>query len=234
MARTLRDILNDVLTQSGFVKRNGFAAGTNQDDDQMVAIANKVAIEIRDYFPWTELRRTHVLQMVADQNRYLLPDDYRDLVPDSAWETQGSRRVEFPVPDGRWFLYKHTLFSDGGTIRVRKYGNEIEIHDPEGGESFTLEYISGSVIKDNSGAVKERFDNDNDTFELDDQVLVLGTQAHWAQTKMFPQAQQWMGNYLTKMNEAIGRSAASRSVGGGGNDYDWLRSRSPYTPTYLP
>jgi hypothetical protein len=227
-------MLNDVLAQSAFLERGSFATSSDPDDKQMMAIANRVAIEIRDYYNWSDLRKTHVINMFTDQTRYVLPSDFRFLVPDSAWETEGSRRVELPVPEGRWFLYKHTVFSDGGTIRARFYGNEIEVHDPEGGESFTLEYITDWVVENSQGALKDRFTADDDLFRLDDQLFVLGVQAHWAMTKMLPQAGVWHGNYMDKMAEAISRDAGSRTLGGAGNGYDWLRSRSPYTPLYRP
>ena len=138
----LKDMLNQVLLQSGFLERGGFTGSSDVDDKQMVAIANRAAIEIMNFWTWPELRTSFNIPLNTGQNRYTLPADYQDLVPNSAWETNGERIVDFPVPDNLWFMYKFTDWSDGGTLRVRKYGNEIEVHDPTSGEAFDIEYIS--------------------------------------------------------------------------------------------
>lgn len=233
MALTLKEILNDVLSQSGFLERAGFISSTDVDDKQMIAIGNRVAIELRDYFNWTKMRKSFTLTMIEGQSRYKLPSDWLSVIPDSAWETNGNRRVELPVADSRWFMYKFTTFSDGGTLRARFYGDEIEVRDVEPGETFTLEYMSSSPIKSADGSLHERWQADSDVWTLDDQLIVLGVQAHWAQTKVFPQAQTWMMNYLQKRNEAVARDTGARTVGGPtGPDRDAYGS--PYYPLYQP
>ena len=230
---TLKTILNNVLAQSGFLERGSFTSANDPDDKQMVAISNRVAYEIMNFWKWPELRNSFQVNIKDAQTRYNLPDDYQDLVPNSAWETDGEREVEFPVADSRWFMYKFTTWSDGGTIRVRKYGNEIEIHDPVGGESFQFEYVSKWPVLSEAGVRKEFFDNDTDTWVLDDQLLVLGIQAHWMQTKLMPQYMEHFGNYNRKMAEAIGRANAGSTIGGV-NASRLYGFRSPYYPLYRP
>ena len=196
----------------------------------MITIANRAAYEIMNYWKWPELRTTGHVDLQSGQTRYVLPTDFQDLVPDSAWEADGERRVEWPVPDGRWFMYKFTSWSDGGTMRVRRYGNEIEIHDPVTGEAFDYEYISKWPIQAADTTRKELFTLDTDTFLLDDQVLILGIQAHWQQAKLMPSYQEHFGNYTRKLAEAIGRANGGSTIGG-------LRrpgSDSPYYPLWRP
>jgi len=226
----LKDILNNTLAQSGFLERGSFTTASDPDSLQMVAIANRAAYEIRDYFKWTELRKQAEINIQPGQSRYQLPADFQDLVPNSAWEGDGERQVEWPVPDGRWFMYKFTSYSAGGTYRIRKYGDEIEvISDAEDSTAFSYEYISKWVVQDAQGARKESFTADDDEFILDDQVLVLGIQAHWAQTKLMPQYQEWYANYNRKMQEAIGRSSSGKTIGGFQRG---IGRRSPYYPTW--
>jgi len=118
----LKNILNNVLAQSGFLERGSFTTSADPDDKQMIAIANRVAYEIMNYFAWTDLRTASQINILPGQSRYQLPGDYQDLVPNSAWESEGERQVEWPVPDGRWYMYKYTAYSAGGTYRIRKYG----------------------------------------------------------------------------------------------------------------
>ena len=49
---TLVDILNSVLEQSGFLSRNSYAGSSDPDDKQMVAIANRAAYEIMNFYKW--------------------------------------------------------------------------------------------------------------------------------------------------------------------------------------
>jgi hypothetical protein len=225
-------ILNQVLLQSGFLERGSFVSSADPDDKQMVAIANRAAYEIMNYFPWPKQRKTFTVTLNAGQTRYTLPTDFQSLVPDSAWEQDGERQVEFPVPDRRWFMYKFTNWSDGGTLRVRMYGNEIEVHDDADGETFNFEYISKWVVKAQDGTPKELFSEDTDTFDLDDQLLILGIQAHWQQAKLMPSYQEHFANYYRKMSEAIGRANGGRTIGGTGRGH--MTSDSPYYPLWRP
>lgn len=226
----LKDMLNEVLAQSSHLKKGSFANTTDVDDVQMVSLANRVQQEIRDWFDWAELRRPYTITIIDGQNRYNLPADFHSLVPNSAWEVNGNEPVEIPVPNRRWFVYKSTSWSDGGTLRCRFYGDQIEVHDAAVGEDFTLEYISKWAVKDDDGSVKEYFTDDTDSFLLDDRVFILGVQAAWAETKLLPQAASWNSKYMSKLNELIGRTTGGRTIGG-------RPTRSsipaPYTPLYV-
>lgn len=231
---TLRDMLNEVLSQSGFHKKAAFTSSSDPDDAQMVSIANRVAVEILGFYNWSPLRQTTTITMTetggVPDNRYNLPANFYSFVPDSVWELEGNRQVELPVPEGRWFMYKYTAFSDGGRIRARLYGNQIEVHDPKVGEDFQLEYIVSQPITDSGGTPQATFINDTDLWLLDDQLLTLGIQAHWAQTKLLPQYEQWYANYLAKMNQEIGRDAGGRTIGG--PFPSWSNRRDPYYPLW--
>ncbi len=82
-------------------------------------------------------------------------------------------------------------------------------------------------VQDSAGV--EQFSVDTDTFLLNDQVLTLGIQAHWMQTKMMPQYQEMMVNYVKKMGAAIGRDGVRNTVGGTPQQF----RRAPYTKTWV-
>ncbi len=228
----IKQILNNVLSQSGFLEKDSYVGSSDPDDKQMVSIGNRVVDEIKRIWVWGELRSDFQINVQEGVTRYTLPADFEAIVPDSAWELDGNRQVEYPVPDRRWFIYKFTNWSDGGTIRVRKYGNELEIHDPDSTTGFQFEYISKWAIVSSEGERKEFFTADTDEFLLDDQLLVLGIQAHWMQTKLMPQYKEHFANYRSKLNEAIGRSSGTRTIGGTGRGLDGRGA--PYYPLYRP
>jgi hypothetical protein len=260
----LLQILNNVLMQSSFLKKTTFTNNPDIDDEQMVAIANRVAYEIFNFYDWGIIRNVAILNMVVGQNSYPVPDDYQSIVPDSAWETDGSRKVDLPTSDSMWYQYKFSSLTSGGTIRARFYGDRIEIIEPFNSGSFTYEYISKYPIRAGFdvgipaaaegewsvepaspaspvgsfwdedywsvvGARKEFFTDDADTWLLDDQLLILGIQAHWQQAKQMPSYMEHMANYMTKMAEAIGRSNAGQTIGGA----PAFMRRDPYTKLWV-
>lgn len=232
MSMTLVTMLNNVLMQSGFLKKGSFTTGDDPDDDQMVAIANRAAYEIFNFYKWEPLRNVYTINFQEGQEVYTLPEDYQDMMPNSAWELEGERPVDFPVPDNMWFMYKFTNWGDGGTVRARKYGNQIEVIQPTGSEGFQFEYISKWPIKSEGGQRKEFFTADTDTWMLDDMLLILGIQAHWQQAKLMPSYPEHYANYMNKMKEAIGRANGSRTIGGYQGSTFW-NTRAPYTPLWV-
>ena len=261
---TLLEILNNVLMQSSFLKKDSFAGNSDPDDQQMVAIANRVVYEIMNFYPWGDLRNATTLEMVEGLSRYDVPEDYQMIVPDSAWETDGSRKVDVPTSDKMWYQYKFSSLTSGGTIRARFYGDRIEIIEPFNSGSFSYEYISKYPIRSKldvgipeeeiaqwsippasppastgsywdqdywgiTGVAKEFFTEDTDTWLLDDQLLILGIQAHWQQAKQMPSYIEHQQNYRNKMAEAIGRSNAAQTLGGAQS----MGSRAPYTKLWV-
>lgn len=264
---TLAEILNDVLAQSGFLEKSSFTGTSDPDDRQMVAIANRTQTEIRDYYPWSFLRATFSVfpppgsdnpdgdedsvPTGSTQTSFPLPADFRSFIPDSVWEIDGSRMLEWPVPTGRWYLYKFSDYSSGGIGRIRQYGNTIQVQTPGSWQPFEFEYISKYAIRSggtggaqgdfddaeiqadfvSAGQPVEYFQNDNDTTVIDDRLLMLGIQANWAEVKMFPQAGLWKNNYMQKMNEAIGRDTGGRVISTGPGPG---RRNDPYYPLWRP
>ncbi len=228
----VKAILNSVLSQSGFLEKTAFFASTDPDDKQMAAIANRVGYEILNYFDWPELRVTGAITTVAGTTLYDLPTDFQSLVPNSAWEDDGSRPVEWPTPNNEWFMYKFSTWSTGGTARIKMYGDQIEVLNDTDGDDFSYEYITNAYAETSGSDRITAFSADSDTFRLDDQLLVLGIQAHWQQAKQMPAYTEHFGNYQRKMTEAIGRANTGRTIGGVQNlDHGY---RAPYTQLYLP
>lgn len=211
---TIKDILNNVLAESGFLKRDQFFGSPDPDDIQMGAIANRVAYEIFNFYDWNQIRKSDTILLQVGQELYDLPADYQSFVPDSAWETDGSRKVDVPVSDQEWYQYRYSSLTSGGVIRARFMGDKLFVVEPFAGGSISFSYVSKYVIKADTGNLQEFFTNDLDTWLLDDQVLTLGIQAHWQQTKMMPTYKEHMGNYMIKMNEAISRANSGSTIGG--------------------
>jgi hypothetical protein len=225
----LKEMLNQVLSQSAFIKKSAFVTSNDVDDQQMVAIANKAQLEIIDMYDWPQLLRSGEIKMIGSTRRYQMPSDYRSLVPDSMFKENSNERVEIQTPERRMYEYKFSATSPGPGIHARFIGNDIEFYGVNADDIVRFEYVSKWGVQDDTGSVKHLFNSDTDAWLLEDNLLILGIQAHWADTKMLPQTQLWRGNYMSKLNEAIGRNTGGRTIGGVRTRG---RNRSPYTPLY--
>jgi hypothetical protein len=229
--KTIVDIINNVLEQSGFLRRPQIFNSADPDDRQMAAIANRTNIEIAQFYKWSAIRKVFEIILVENQNTYALPTDLNWVVPDSSWEEDGSRKVDDYVSDAVWYQFKFSSLTTGGTIRARIYGDTIEVIDPFAGGKIIMEYMTDQAVEDSlqSGLLKEEFTKDTDYFLLGDQLLTLGIQAHWALTKLLPQADAWGQNYMKKMNEAVGRDGTRNTIGGSPQQ----TRRAPYTKLWV-
>ena len=207
-------MVNNVLTQSGFLEIDTLTGSTDPDEKQLLGIANRVVREIRDYYPWPALRKTVTIGLTPEQKLYDLPAGFRRLIADSVWELDGTRAVEWPTPNGRWYRYKFSTDTAGPTVRIRQLGNQIEVEGNSSEQEIALEFLSGQAVLGPTGLEKSLFDDDTDTFLLSDRILELGIQAHWAETKMLPQAQRWMANYMQARTQAIAQEEGARTIGG--------------------
>lgn len=212
---TLRDILNAVLAESGFLEKNAYVGSSDPDDKQMVAIANRVAQEIMKFCDWSDLRKTHQIVFTAPTSTSPLPTDFLSMASNSVWETDGSKPVDFPVAPNRWFQYKYSSLTDSGIVRMRIVGDNLEFEPSvELPKDISFEYISNSPIESAGGVRQEFFLQDSDVFVLDDETLIKGIQAKWGKAKMMPQADEWKSDYYTTMNKAKGRDTGAQTIGG--------------------
>lgn len=226
--KTILVMINDVLAQSGFLKRSSIFNSTDPDDIQMGAIANRAALEIGGYYPWQELRATYEIDLVDGVNSYNLPPDLKWIIPDSSWETDGSRKVADHLSDNQWYQYKFSSLTSGGTIRARQSGLTLEVIEPFQGGKISFAYVTSYLVNQDQAMVPE-FTKDSGLWLLDDQVLGLGIQAHWMQTKLMPQYTEMFANYMRKLNESIGRDAVRNTIGG----QPQQTRRAPYTKTWV-
>ena len=224
---TIKEIIDEVLAQSGFLKRQSyFSENADVDDQQMTAIANRAMLEIRDHFPWPALRKSGNILMDSNFTRYALPEDLKSIVPMSMYQGSGNRQANFPPTDDEFYALTMSERGDtGGTITVKKIGNELDVPYPKDGDSVQFQYMSRYAVVDENGIGKARFTSDTDEFVLNDQLLVLGIQAHWAQTKLLPQANDFYSNYMAKRRDEISDSVGTGIAGG----VCYSPNLSPYT-----
>lgn len=226
---TILELINSARSEMTFLERSSIANSSDVDDKQLLAVANRTAKYIRDFYDWEVLRTTKQYTMTA-ATAYDLPDDFRAYVSDSAWHDQGSRKVELPVADNRWYAYKFSAFSTAGIIRARLKGTQLIVLEPNAGEVIDLEYVSKYVVQAADASYKENFSVDTDTFVLDDELFIAGFKAKWSLAKSLEQAGAWDMEFNNMLGMSIGRDAGGRIIGG--SDTDRTNRFAPYYPLY--
>jgi hypothetical protein len=141
MSLSLKEIINSVLSESGFLEKPTYTGSSDIDDRQMVSIANRVASDTIEWCQWSgNIEQAEIV--MTEATVYPLPEALLSIVPDSMWEADGSRPVMMPTPESRWYMYKFSTLSDAGIIRARISGTNIEIYAPEPGEKILYAYLT--------------------------------------------------------------------------------------------
>jgi hypothetical protein len=212
---TLKEALDRVLAEAGFLQLSSYASNTDAEAQQLVALANREANRLSKH-PWNKLRKTWALSMTSATS-YALPADYRQFVPDTAWSE--TDRGEFPVTSEVWSYYNARGIDSGLLLRMRLTDGEMQIQNPDNGQVVNLEYISKYPIEDAAEAAKERFTADTDVWLLDDDLLTQGILWRFRQVKGLDWQVDFQ-EYRSMYNRERASDGGSRTVNIG-NDGDY-------------
>ena len=178
---TIKELLNQALSESGFKQENSFAGSQDENAQQMFALANRELNKLQKD-TWQELVLVMELPLTT-ATQYPLPDDYREFVYDTAWATNQEYKANFPVTPEIWAYLTSQNTATGFQYRIRLIGNQIEIYNPQDGASLYAEYISKNAVLSAASVPKERFTADDDTFRLNDDLLIMGVKWRFNKVK---------------------------------------------------
>jgi hypothetical protein len=193
---TIKQILNQALSESGFSQEGTFATSKTNEAQQMVALANR-ELNTLQKDTWQELTRTMLLPLTS-ATEYPLPDDYREFVFDTAWATNQEYKADFPVTAEGWAYLQSQNTATGFVYRIRLIENQIEIYNPQDGAELYAEYISKYAAESEGGVPKERFTADSDVFLLNDDLLIMGVKWRFNKLKGLdwqPDFAEWRNMY---------------------------------------
>lgn len=222
----LKQILNQVLSQSAFLERDAFATSQDVDDIQMVAFANRAAHEIREYFPWNMLRKSTQITLEAGKLSYDLPEDWDWYVTESMWKSGGARHVVIPTSDRYWAFIKA---GNPGT-RINYYAKliqgKLEFTAVNAGDVINLDYISRFAVLGADDVPKEYFTADTDRWLLKDYTLILGTKAYWKIEKEMPSGVADMQEFNDHIKRDVSQDTPAKVI----RKRPWGGAYTPYAP----
>lgn len=233
MSMTLKEILNQVLSQSAFLEQDSFTGATDVDNIQMVAFANVAVNEIMDAFPWNYLRESVQIPLVSGQLAYDLPEDFSQYISESMWKSSGARMVQLPTSERLWGFMKAGNPAQAWTYYAKFINGKLTFTSINAGDVINFDYVRDTPIRGAGGELKSRFTEDTDVWMLKDQTLISGVKAYWKLEKEMPSAVVDMKQFQNHIKHDISVDTPAvtirtRSTRGGypwtppiGNEYLW-------------
>ena len=204
-------------------------ASTDRENVELADVANTVAEDMARHYDWQVLKTIATITGDGTTEDWSLPTDYgRQLQKAMLWVAS---RPYYPlqhVTDTDTWLGIVTSDIQLSTGQWTIYGNQVHIMPAlASADTAKYYYITKNIVDPVSGANKEAFTLDTDTFLLDEKVLRLGIIWQWKANKGLPYAED-MASYEMALAEAVGRDKGSKNitigaqrVRGGLGDYEF-------------
>lgn len=229
MSLTLKEMLDNVLLESGMGTETAYAGNTQDQVLRLVSLANR-SVRRLAVWPWQALRLNYSFSL-TDAEEYDLPDDFRALIPDTAFAESYIHPIDMRTNPEHWAYLKASAGGTGPRYRFRILGNKIHVHAPQSGELVSFEYLTDHPVLATDGTTtKKLFTADTDTWRLDDDILQMDLIWRYKKLLGLPDWQVDHSEYKTYLRTVQGQQAGSKTIIGG--DSVWPYGE-PYTDLWV-
>lgn len=174
----LSTLLDTVLDETGFSKPSSYFGNTAEAAVRARTLANASVRDITK-LPVRGLVKEGTIS-ITTATLYDLPADLDGWVHTTMYEGTDTDPARFPTSDQEFSYLKTTGLNRGVDDQVRIIGDQIEILDPQNGETLSFTYRSNHPITDGGGTTtKKRYTADTDLWILDDDLHVLDIIWRW-------------------------------------------------------
>lgn len=167
-------------------KPTTFFSSQNKFEMQMVDIVNEAARDIVRSHEWRALTKVATIAGDGTTTSFAIPDDYDRMSLAQSMHDNKSWLWDYtPCPDlDTWIALQNgqVLAAVPGWWIILD-GSFQFYPSPSGTASFP--YISKAYAKSNTGTLKTAFDNDSDTFRIDEDLLVRKVRWMWKEMMGF-------------------------------------------------
>ena len=241
--KTLKQLLDQVNAETGFDVPQQYFQNPDTNIVQLIAIANRSAVTLRDMRLQLMTRHGSILMengttaFTTDGRiqSFSLPADYYGLVPDTTYQSGRLDNVILPSSAPVWAYLISRMGNVTLPIRCRIIQDKLMVFSPEVGQTLEFEYVSKYTISavasgDNENIVsKEVFTADDDVWMLDDPLIELDIKWRYKREKGL----DWQNDYQSFVlysNELRARDGGSRTVGW---PKDYPFPNEPFTNLYV-
>lgn len=243
MSKTLKQLLDQVNGEIGFDIPGSYVGNTVSDVIQLVAIANRSAILLRElrlqYLTrqWTVDLSTGTATDDVQIQSYPLPSDFFALVPDTVYQLGRVDPAQLPTAAPTWAYLRSRTGPQGFRVRCRFIHDRLYVFSPEVTQSLDFEYVSTSSVQRSSQGkpqpaatvYSDTFANDNDIWLLDDPLIELSIKWRYKKEKGL----DWQADQQTSMeyqNALRGRDQGAQTISPLCN---WPYPGEPYTNLWV-
>lgn len=224
----LRDILSAVLGEAGFLVPDSFVGSASPDDVQMVYLANRASAFLLEK-SFQKLRKRTTITLTA-ATIYSLPDDFLELVPDTARVNGRIETLNLPTSPGEWAYLQSSTGTSNYIVKARILNDKLNVFSPLSGSVVSFEYISKYPVLSSDGfTYQRRFLADADSWLLDDDLLILEIRWRFEKAKGLPDWQVTQQECAAQRNAVMGRDNSSQTITSG----DVSTSGAPYANLWV-
>jgi hypothetical protein len=181
----------------------------NRTMTEMLALANEMAQRIAyDSRDWTRLRATTTMIGDGVKTSFPLNADYkRMLLTANVWRSTSALQAMRFIPDTDEWLNRRALNHYDAWGEWTMLGGNMLIAPTMGvGITAYYPYLTKNCVALNSGGFGNAFQNDADSFVLDERVLKLGMIWQWKANKGSPYNED-LGSYGDALAYAMGHDS---------------------------
>ena len=230
MALTLKQMLDAVMLESSLDPETVYYTATDYATRRLVALADRSATRLSTQHTWQALRRTYSFSLSTDTD-YAMPDDFRELVPDTAYQNDYIESIDMRTDPGWWGYLQSASGGSGMRGRFRILGGRLHVYEPVSGDDVRFEYVSSHPILATDGTTtRARWGADTDTFKLDDDLLIMDVTWRYQRLIGLESWEDHRGEFNTYLRTVKGQEAGAKTIIGG--EYA-MGFQEPYTDLWV-
>lgn len=234
MSKTLKQLLDQVNGESGFDIPSSYIGSTDPNIIQLVAIANRVAILLRDMHLQFSINQASISMANgastsdARVSSYPLPDDFLALQPDTSYQFGRIDQAEIPTNPSTWAYMLSRSGPQSLQVRMRILKNRLYVFSPDATQTVKFEYFSKwpiaaafvttPTVTPQGTPAQETFQKDGDVWLLDDPLFELDVKWRYKKEKGL----DWQGDQQISQlyqNELRARDIGARTIGWPTNEW---------------
>lgn len=224
MPKTLKQLLDQVNDEAGFERPASYVGSDDPNIAQLVAIANRSAVILRD-LRLQKLVRVATIALTGGTSvpysdmvfSYRMPSDFLSLVPDTTYQIGRIDQADFPTTPELWNYMISRSGPAGLRVRCRIEADRLFVFSPEEGETLQFEYyskypITGAAVGAGRLTQQEQFDSDADVWNLDDPLFEMDVLWRYKRAKGIGDWQSDREDFTRYANDLKGTDAGARTI----------------------
>lgn len=247
MAKSLKQLLDQVNKEIGFDVPSQYIGSSDPNTVQLVALANALAIELRDLRLQKLIRQVFIdlgsggtVDLTEDPQGNIsywpFPDDFYAATPNTTYQSGRIDMALWPTPSDDWAYLISRVGPQGLRIYVRTIQDRIYVFNPDASQKLQFEYISKYPITIVSSTptltnqFSETFTSDADIWDLDDRLMELYLKVSYKSEKGLDFSRDEERRRLYE-NELRGRDQNATTIR---PPYPYPWEGEPYTNLWVP